>query len=216
MLFEGEIDDSHPFHRGTDWLITSNYTTLDTPPTAQGNITGMKIAFWVDVLDTGEMTFPANGLRIVMPDGSFLQRQMPNPVINFGGLTAEIQVPAGTNRNDVCNTTSGMSVFDFDFSNPDFGLAFHFLNLQTSQRLPMQFVTAKIDLYWTAPGVPTTTQPETTTPVPGDSFPLGAVIGGVVGGVVVLALVVILIVFLVRRRSMAQPEIKLDAPMHKR
>ena len=209
---------SHCFcspHSGTEWLVTSNYTTLGTPPTADGNVTGMQVSFWVDVLDDGNMIFPANGLRVVMPDGSFLQRQMPNPETQFGGLTAEIKVLSGTNRDDVWNTTSGMTVFNFDFSNPDFGLAFYFLNTDI-QRLPMQFVASKIDLFWTAPGVPTTTQAGTTTPAPGDSFPLGAVIGGVVGGVIVLALVTVLIVYLVRKRSMAQPEIKLDAPMHKR
>ncbi len=56
--------------------------------------------------------------------------------------------------------------------------------------------------------------PPTTTPaVPPDTTPYGLIIGVSIGGAVVLAGVVILIVYLARRAAVAQPTIRLDAPV---
>lgn len=207
----------------TNWIIFTRFNlTSSTPLNPNNTIVGMKLTMHVDGGSTdaaGGMVVPANAVQVRLPNTTFVSRVLPNAERSLPAVAIPVDVPAAGAESDLWLLTNGQNFTTLPWTDQNFGFAVWFKNVGGSDRGGgMRFIAAEMRIYSTPPGqtLPptsaTTTAGPTPTPEPGP--PIGAIVGGVIGGVVVLAGLIVLIVFLARRAAVAQPEIRLDAPMN--
>lgn len=201
----------------SDWIIFTGFEyEYGEAPQPNSTILGMQLAVYLN--GKVDLYIPADALRVRFPDGSFHKRVNNNLRRDMVGSAIPMQVPLDTDSpdKDLWQTTSGQNLTTFDWTNPNFGFALFGANTNGKNQ-KLTFFTASIRVFSVKPGQvfvpppPTTAPPTTAPPPPGP--PIGIIVGAIVGGLLVVGGLVLLIIYLVRRAAVAQPSIRLDAPL---
>ena len=182
---------------------------------------------------------PADSLHVVMPDGTFLKRstESNNKMQSFdssisASSSLEVKTPDASAASDTWGipAPSNEKLETFPLDNSEFGFAV-FVKCSSAGLSPkrVDFAAAEIRVWWTSAGETTSSTMMTTTTTSGGAggntpnsgtttasasdSKVGLIVGATIGGLVGAAALALLIIFLARRAAVAQPAIRLDAPL---